>query len=264
MKDKAFGIRLVVVLICAYSLLPVFSGAQNRTESFDKAIKETVVDLGPSPYYPGKNPPHGQLRCHYFPSFVVKELDWGQKGDDWISFAPNIPSNPAPCVQDRVAGEAMMPVADGNAGYFYGVKANLVFLSAVDCFNLGCPFGIYDPSTAKKLFEDQLRLSLKGKAAQIRFERAGQRLVMHYPRVVTTECSLPQKKTECWNKILRSTGLAQQPMPKCFGYGGFDKQTVFGTDDLSDPSVVSFQVEVTLPELKAHVPGGPVACWAAE
>jgi hypothetical protein len=194
----------------------------------------------------------------------VKELDWGQEGDDWISFVTINSAHLTPCTQKHTVGEIVITGGDWDAGYFGAVKENLVFLDAPDCANMGCPFGIYDPSTAKKVYEDQLRLNRNGKRTEILFLRSGGHLVMRYPRVVAAKCSLPQKKTECWKEILRTTGLAQQPIPKCFGYDGFNERTGFGTDDQSDPSVVSFQVEVSLPEFKTHNLAGPVACWAGE
>jgi hypothetical protein len=244
--------------------MPFSSIAQEPSESFDKAIKETVVDLGASPYYPGARHMHGQLRCHYFERFMVKELDWLQKGDDWISFGPNDPAHLTPCTQEHATGETEIPVEDGDAGYFGGVKGSFVFLDAADCFDRGCPFGVYDALTKKKLFEDQLRLSPKGKIADIRFAKNGSKLVMRYPSVVPADCSLPLKKSECWMEILHTTGLTPQPMPRCIGYSGFNKQEVYGTDDQIDPSVVSFPVEVTIPDFKRRILPGPVACWAAD
>jgi hypothetical protein len=262
MEGITSAARLVAVLLCALSLGS--SAAQEHSESFDKPIKETVVDLGLSPYYPPARQRHGQLRCHYFQRFVVKELDWLQKGDDWISFAPNAPTHLTPCTEERAEGETVISGEDGDAGYFGGVKGSFVFLEAADCFDRGCPFGIYQASPGKKLFEDQRRLSPKGKIAEIRFFSKNGNLVMRYPRVVAAECSLPQKKSDCWKVIQGSTGLAQQPVPKCIGYIGFNQREGYGTDDQSDPSVVSFPVEVTIPGFNAHILSGPVECWAAD
>jgi hypothetical protein len=257
--------RFAASLICVCLLAALSVAAQKPSESFDKAIKETTVDLGVSPYYAGlPTEKHGQLRCHYFQRFIVKELDWGQEGDDSISIAPNDPAHLTPCTQGHANGENVISADDEDAGYFDGVKGNLVFLDASDCFDSGCQFGVYDSITAKKVFEDQRRLIPKGKVAEIRFAKSGDALVMRYPRVVAAECSLPQKNSECWNQILHSTGLSSQPMPKCIGYGGFDQQTGSGTSDLSDPSVVSFPVEVTIPGFHVRILPGPIGCWAGD
>jgi hypothetical protein len=144
------------------------------------------------------------------------------------------------------------------------VKGNFVFLDAADCFDRGCAFGVYEAPTGRKVFEDQRRLGPKGKMAEISFTKIDDNLVMHYPRIVAAECSLPQKKSECWGEILRGAGLTAQPIPKCVGYGGFDQRTDSGTNDQSDPSVVSFSVEVTIPGFNARILPGRVECWAAD
>lgn len=195
---------------------------------------------------------------------MVKELDWGQKGDDQVSFAPNDPARLAPCTQDQVAGEGVIPGEDAVAGYFGGVKGSFVFLEAADCSDRGCPFGVFEPFTGKKLFEDMRRLSPKGKIAEIRFAKIGQGLVMRYPRVVPAGCSIPQKRSQCWNEILRTTGLTPRRIPKCIGYSGFNRQEGYGTGDLRDPSVVSFPVEVTIPEFRQRIIPGTAECWAAD
>jgi len=254
--------RHVAASFCVWSLLTLSGSAQNQSESFDKPIKETVIDLGLSPYYPAVRQNHGQLRCHYFQRFMVKELDWGQKGDDWISIASNDPAHLTPCSQEHNDDETLHREAQDE--YFDAAKGNFVFLGAADCLDRGSPFRVFDVVSGKELFEDQRRLSPKGKIADISFAKSGANLVMRYPSVVAAECSLPQKKSECWKEILRSTGLGPQPMPKCIGYSGFNRSEGYGTDDQSDPSVVSFPVEVTIPEFKRRILPGPVTCWAAD
>lgn len=265
MERLALVVRFAFVLLCACSFIASYARAQEHSESFDKAIRETVVDLGVSPYSaPGFRQFRGQLRCHYFQKFTVKELDLGQKGDEWVSITPTDTAHLTPCIQKHAEGEAVIQGEPWIAGYFVGMKMNLVFLEAPDCFSSGCPFGVFEASTRKKIFEDQRRLGPKGKFAEIRFIRVGGDFAMRYPRVVSAKCSVPQKKSECWNEILRSTGLTPQPVPKCTGYSGFNRSTGSGTEDQSDPSVVSFPVEVTIPGFNARTLPGAVTCWAAD
>jgi hypothetical protein len=184
--------RLVAVSVCTCSFVLFSLAAKAQSESFDKAIKETVVDLGVPPENAGDpTAPHGKLRCHYFQSFIVKELDLGQEGDEWISITPTEGRRLTPCAQQHDKGEVVIHGEDWVAGYFVGVKKSFVFLEAPDCSNRGCPFGVFEASTGKKLFEDQRRLSPKGKFAEIRFARIGGNLVMRYPRVVAAGCSIP-------------------------------------------------------------------------
>jgi hypothetical protein len=253
--------RLFAVMFCVGSLVLPCSPAQRKAQSFDNAIRESVVDLGISPYYADSSKRHGQLRCHYFPTFLVKELDWGQEGDDWISIARNDPAHLAPCNQESRPAEAFHRKGDE---YFDGVNGSYVFLGAADCFDRGCPFRVLDAASGSELFKDQTRLSPKGIIAGIQFLKRGDHLVMRYPTIFAAECSLLQKESECWNQILSSTGLKVQPAPKCIGYSGFNRKEGYGTDDLSDPSVVSFEVEVTIPGFKRQILPGPVSCWAAD
>ncbi|MGA2352149.1 MAG: hypothetical protein ABSF70_17065 [Terracidiphilus sp.] len=253
MDRKMSIVRLLAVLFCVWSPLTVAAFAQEQEESFDRATKEIVIDLGASPYYPaGPTQRHGQLRCHLFQRFMVKELDWGQKGDDWISIIPNS-TRLTPCTHEHIESEIVVPEWQGR--YFSGVKGSFIFIDDSDCTDRGCLFGVFEASTRKKIFEDQRRLSAKGKIEEIHFARIGESLVMRYPRVVEADCSLPETKSECWNTILHTTGLLPQPMPKCVGYSGPDE---------TDPSVVSFPVEITIPEFKMHLLPGPVACWAQD
>ncbi len=261
MKGVVSIVRLAAISFCVWSIVTFTASAQQQTESFDKPIKETVVDMGPSPYYPWINGRHGQLLCYYFQQFMVKQLDMGQKGAEWISIAPNDPAHLTPCNRKH-AGEKFR--RDSQGEYIAGVKGSFVFLEAADCFDRGCPFAVFDAASGKKLFEDQRRLSPKGKIAEIHFAKSGESLVMRYPRVVAAECSLPQEKSKCWRQILTSSGLTPQPAPKCAEYNGFNQATDSGTDDLRDPSVVSFQVEVTIPGFNVRILPGPVLCWAAD
>jgi hypothetical protein len=259
MKRMVSAARLVAVSFCVCFLATYSTLAQEQAESFDKPVREKVVDVGPSPYLLGG---HGKLSCFYFNSFMVKQLDMGEKGAEWISITPNDPVHTTRCTQGRAQRETV--IQNWQDGYFGGVKEDFVFLVSADCFDSGCRFGVFETSTRKKLFEDHRRLSPKGKIAQIRFAKNGDSLVMRYPRVVSAECSLPEKKSECWKEILRSTGLPPQPAPKCAEYKGFNQAAGSGTDDLRDPSVVSFPVEVTIPGFKTRILPGPVACWAAD
>jgi hypothetical protein len=57
---------------------PVFA-SDASADSFDAPLEKKVVDFGPSPYYSGRNV-RVKLSCFFFPTFMVKEYDAGQKG----------------------------------------------------------------------------------------------------------------------------------------------------------------------------------------
>jgi hypothetical protein len=221
-----------------------------RDESFDAPLRKTVIDLGVSPYAAGDHPAHGELACYFFKGFMVKQLDLKQKGAEWIAIAPAGDSGSPRCAREHGKGEK---VIQNWAGYFAGVKGNLIFLNGDDGFNGGYPFGVFDSATGKKLFADSRDLAGK----ELQFVRDGQRLAVRYRRVYSAECSIPGKKEACWEEIERKVGLASQPMPACVGYDSQVGET--------DPSVISYPVEVTLlPEIHRRQISGPVKCWAAQ
>ena len=221
----------------------------SQEESFDDPLHKTVVDLGVAPNVSPVE--HSALSCYYFKGFMVKELDLKELGDEWIAIAPDEDSSMLPCTQEHGKGEI---VIQNWTGYFAGVKGNLVFLNAEDGFNGGYPFGVFDAATGKKLFEDSREL---GKEEKLRFVSDKKGSVLRYQRIDVAECSIPLKKSECWEEIMRKSGLKSQPMPVCAGYGG--------NIDETDPSVVSYPVEVALqPGFERRLLSGPVKCWAAD
>ncbi|MGA3011430.1 MAG: hypothetical protein ABSD72_14320 [Terracidiphilus sp.] len=229
------------------------SQAAPQEGSFDEPLRKVVVDLGVSEYSAGNNPEHSEVRCNFYPGFVVKELDLKQEGDEWISIAPISASNPPPCTQENSGNEIVIKPQDWS-GYFAGVKGNFVFLNAEDGFNGGYPFGIFDASTGKKLFEDSRE---SGKEEKLRFVSDGRGLVLRYQRIDVAECSIPEKKGECWEQIMRKAGLNSQPLPVCSGYGGNIDETA--------NSVVSYAVEVSLlPGFERRLLSGPIHCWPGD
>lgn len=228
-----------------------------ESDNFDEPLLKTVVDLGQSPYLMPGNSDHSTLTCKYYSTFVVKELDMKEQGDEWTAIAPSTPDNRPPCVQQHGKNEFEIKDTDGHnwAGYFAGVKGNLIFLDGDDGYNEGMPFGIFDALTGKKIFEDSSEY-LNGQRLHITNKDG--LLIIRYRRVDAADCSLPQKMNECWEQIRKKSGLKSQQMPQCKGY---DQK---GVDD-TDPSVVSYSYEVAiLPELKKTELPGEVKCWPAD
>ena len=71
-------------LILAAALLGV--AATDPEGNYDQPLDRRVVDLGPSATAPEQ---HAELRCHYFRSFMVKEIDARELG------AKGVPALPA-------------------------------------------------------------------------------------------------------------------------------------------------------------------------
>jgi hypothetical protein len=228
-----------------------------ESNNFDDPLLKTVVDLGQSPYHLSqKNSEHSTLTCMYYPAFVVKELDMKEQGDEWTAVAPSTPENRPSCAEQHGKGEFEIKDTDGNnwAGYFSGVIGNLIFLDGDDGYNEGMSFGVFDALTGKKIFEDSSEF-LNHQVLHITNKHG--LLVIRYRRVYAADCSISQKKNECWEQIRKKSGLKSQSMPQCVGYDRLD--------DDSDPSVVSYFYEVELlPVLKQRELPGEVKCWPAD
>ena len=52
----------------------------NIDQGFDKPLKMSVVDLGPSPHPMPSRHFRNKLRCYYYPTFTVKEYYTRRKG----------------------------------------------------------------------------------------------------------------------------------------------------------------------------------------
>ena len=224
-------------------------------ESFDKPLRQMVVDLGPSPSQDRRPDSHFRVRlsCSYYSAFMVKELDDdGLKGTRWVTIVP-VPDGHKPACR-RSPGPTDRFIAK-EWWSFIGVKGSLLFLEAADGDeNSGMPFRVLDLKTGKKIYEDsawwddhlEFALTPDGK------------MCLSYLRVAGEDCSIPKDGTSCWNKLREKFELPPAPAPKCTNYLG--EQTLT-TADIEARSVIAYPATVVLfprPLIKA-VPG-PVKC----
>jgi len=215
---------------------------------FDKPVRKTLLDLGPSPDQPDFPNLHIHLSCYYYPTLMVKELDDdGNKGALRISVLRVEHAKAPRCIRELRAGEREIP----EGGYFWGVKDQMVFVIADDGEGEGRYFAVYDAVRLKKTFRDALRFNTEPDFSRT----ADGSRSMRYQRVFFAQCSLMKNGAACWRTVVDQTGLRNGPMPMCSGYD----------DDAADPSLVAFPVEVALhPEPVRMVLAGPVLCFAAQ
>jgi hypothetical protein len=222
-------------------------------EGFDKPLKKTVVDFGPSPFRASQHV-RNELTCYYYPAFTVKEYDQGEKGAEWLSIVPS-----AQAVCDRRHEDHEKVYTTGWSGYFRGVKGAVVFFDASDGEDGGIPFAAFDSATGRKLFEDSSLLDYYQKTLHIKnvfrvTTEADQNLRLTYFRVARAGCNLKAETWECWNKVRTQFGIAQTDIPVCSGYERADWE-----------SAIVYPVSVVLndsPQIKAV--GGPVFCWPTD
>src|SRR5208337_706491 len=217
------------------------------TESFDKPVRKTVVNLGRSPYLMPNSPSRIQLSCFYYQDFMVKELnDPGLKGVRWVTVTPVINEDAPACRLAHASTERFMAKEWWS---FEGVKGSLLFLEAADGgSNGGMPFRILDLETGKKIFEDSALWN-----GHLEFVRTTDETVsLRYLRVVGGDCSIPKDGMSCWSKFRKRYGLAIAAMPKCTGYRHEgEKEWVVGDEgvppkEINTPSAIAYPVVVEL------------------
>jgi hypothetical protein len=256
-------------------------------ETFDKPIRQQRVDLGPSPYL--LSGWHAHVTCYFFPKFMVKEVDMGEKGAERLGIVPVTPQSTRKCTRARSKEEKVVSNEEWG-GYFMGVKGGYVFLSGEDGWNGAEEFAIFDAGTGKKLFEDAAQpfRSLATRKADISFvTKADQTIVMQYVRVVDDDC-LILKDPGCWPRMAKKYGLDPAIAPdcrkgsqtsaeymaqeRCYRANGpplsacMNKERPLALQQALDEALVlSYPVEVELSEKPSIKPTGPAAsCWRAD
>lgn len=252
--ERAFSMRKICEL---FSARPVACGLAfaaflalvlaAQAESFDTPLRERVIDLGRSPYSNGRS----KLTCDYFASFMVKQLDLGGEGADWIAIAPERPGYLPACTRAHRVAEKVIQGRDW-CGYFQGAKGGFVFLSACSAYNGGLDFAVYDALTGTKVFQDT---AVNAASGGLQFRRAPDGTVsLLYSRVAVFDCTLPRDQAGCWSQIESKLGLENAAAPVCVAY---EKQMT--------GSVIAYPVEVALSAaLRVRAVPGEIRCWPPE
>lgn len=218
---------------------------------FDQPVAVDNLDLPPSKDNPDAKP---AVNCYRYKGFMVKEVDLGEVGAEKLAI---LPEN-AKCEREDATEKK---VTDPVAGYFLGVKGNLVFFQAPDGFNGGMPYVVIDTKSMKKLFEDSFE-----SADFEKIDDQGGKLVLDYVRTYSADCSLYLDGTACAQKIKKETGLgtASAPLPDCSAaYDAEKKRTPDYAKEIEQlPSVISYPVTLTFDGASAtYTPrAGETAC----
>jgi hypothetical protein len=184
--------------------------------------------------------PKTQVTCHYFPHFMVKEVDEGEVGASQLSIVAGKPK----CQQANAANEKIVN-ADDWSGYFKGVKGDFIFFDADDGVNGGLGFAVFGPD-AKKVFEDTAFGNLHDVAL------AGTTLTVKYQRNAAASCSVVKDGASCWSKAVAETGVPATPAPDCAaGYLKAKNAMAKGRCD-ADRTPTQACIDKTLKELDAQ------------
>ena len=251
--------QILGVFVCI-STLSLWAGslyAQADTavvnEGFDKPLKTTIVDFGPSPYYRPTQHVRKKLTCYYYSTFTVKQYDEGQKGAEWLSI---FPMSQAACTRVHSKGENVLTWN----GYFWGAKDAYVIFTAPDGEDGGVPFAVFDAKTGRQVFEDSSLLEYYQKTLQIKdvFRISGvadQTTQLNYLRVVRAGCNLKTGQADCWGKIRAKFGVTQTEIPVCSRYEERDDWE----------SAIVYPVTVLLTDSPQPKPvDGRVFCWPTD
>jgi hypothetical protein len=254
LRSHIVGVKLFSLLLLVAGSLHAQADRANLNEGFDKPLKETVVDLGPSPFYEASKHVRNKLTCYYYSTFTVKEYDQGEKGAEWLSI---VPSGQAACTRRHRENERVY-IGPEWSGYFRGAKETVVFFDAPDGDDGGMPFAVFDVGTGRKRFEDSALLDYYRKTLHLKnvFHITGgidEISQLTYFRVVRAGCDLKTEKANCWNKARSKFGITQTDIPVCSGYEQAEGKW---------ESAIVYPVSVLLtnsPQIKAV--DGPVFCW---
>lgn len=263
------ALRLLVCMLAWTSLA--------WSASFDQPVFKKTVDLGPSRSGSGTR---ARVTCYFFPHFMVKEVDMGEKGAERLAIVPVGKSKTHTCSRLRDEGEKAID-SDEWTGYFKGVKEDLVFFDADDGVNGGTGFAVFNAKTGKKVFEDSALGPLEFVNSQ---EKS---ISVRYTRVVEGGCVVPKDQGACWETIKKKLGLDGASAPDC--KNGYEKSAqalaqgrcqaqkagdsqclakelpLARTQSGDSPSVIAYPVELVLDANPVLRPvGGEVRCWPAD
>ena len=250
------GVFLGVALIQAW--------AGSSASLFDKPLHETHTPLPPDPDNPQTKP---MLSCFYYPDFMVKQVDLGEKGAEQLSILyRNKDSAEPPCLRANAKDETVIgPKA--WSGYFEGVKGRFVFFTDSDGFNSGLGFVVFDSVEVRMIFEDSVRFKNFIFTFKVIEEMSDSKndsdsiIKLRYQKVYDTQCSLRLDEKSCWNRTKQITGLTEIAPPNCTAAYEAEKKR-FPKDAAqidTFSSVITYEVEVVLSLRNSVVRATPIS-----
>jgi len=277
-------VAAVVLALLACPPLAQGAGADD-TSPFDRPLQTRRVVLGPSPNTPGQQ---SVVRCSTYVGFMVKEIDTAEVGDDQISVVPlQSPAERPACKAANRPGEKIVPT-DVWGGYFLGVKAGYLFLSAEDGVNGGMGFAVMRSDEPSRLLFQDLATLDHDRVGLRAISVEGDRLRLRYTRLHAAPCSVQTGGATCWARIVAETHVPSSPAPDCAaGYlrakrelaaGRCEAQSHRGdaaclskelqgmADWDASPSIIGYDVDVVVgpggPQMTAT--GAAGSCWPAD
>ena len=181
----------------------------------------------------------GVVRCYDYATFRVKELDYGDHGDDAISVTPahgpDIYKRPA-CGKQDDPGEVVLKT--GNGSYFIGAKAEFIYLVSTFRGDEGGQFWVQDGRTGQVVYTDVASGDPKN------IEVDGEKLTLTYDHSFSGDCSILTDGQACWDSIVKRkhlpAAIAKLPAPVAACQAGYANEP----RDTSGGNVFAYQVTV--------------------
>jgi hypothetical protein len=245
MKLQAIFIFVCVLAASGSAAVPAPS---NDASLFDKPLRVIHVPL---PRDRDNRDAKPEVRCTYYPGFMVKEIDTGEVGSDQLSI---LRGEDSLCRKANAANEKVVS-SDDWTGYFKGYYRGYVFFDADDGWNGGVGFAVFTLD-AKKLFEDVAKKWDMVSAVAVPAPAgipSGRALVLRYTRIYGAKCSLAGKDgAGCWEKIKRDTGLSGEA-PDCRELYAREQRRTPNIPVLEDPTAIEYEAATTLAFNGVHV-----------
>lgn len=251
MKTYAQAWFLLLLLYLLAGSLPAWA---DSAPPFDKPARQTQVPLPANPDVPGAKP---MLTCWYYPHFMVKQVDRGEKGAEQLVLATIATDRSAPPCREKTARNEFT-IQDWS-GYFWGVKGNYIFFQADDGVDGGTGFAVFNASSGRKLYtgsvsDEQFRtlrlLTLtSAHGTDSRISPLPDPLLMRYRSNYRAPCSLRSDLSACWSLVRQTLGLTQATPPDCNkAYAEQEEQSTAQDKAAvaSNPTVITNEVEVVV------------------
>ena len=208
----------------------------------------------PLPHDPENPQSKPLLSCFYYPHFMVKQVDIGEKGAQQLSILYREEGRGQPSCQRTNTEDEFVIDQRQWSGYFEGVRGNFVFFVGADGENGGSWFSVYSAMYGTRVFVNAAASELLSIDSILAVAQNGTNretesgIKLRYRRMYEASCSLRLDEKKCWANIKEITGLTEVSPLNCkTSYEAGEKKYPREAKSLeSDPSVITYDVEVVL------------------
>lgn len=181
--------------------------------TYDKPVKtEIVTFMERMPWLNNGTRIKVIVTCSYYPRFAVEEVhDDGDEGE--AIYTVPIADGIDPACEDP---EVSNPKAVGEgAGWFVGVKNDLVVAAGPDTFDYGTAVTIFRALDYKVLLSDQVQVQGKSLSLRMSIKESKAGVDVRYDRIFAGRCSMVAQGEACVDQFVKQTGVGAQSFAEC-------------------------------------------------